>query len=111
MQKVLKLDSKDNVLIALTDLRQGEQVSFDSQSYILESDVPAKHAQHPSSSRSVSGKNARIPVDAARRVTMEAARIPGISPIRRPGRHAKLLDCCSAGVLRKPKHRGAEAGV
>jgi len=43
MQKVLKLDSKDNVLIALTDLRQGEQVSFDSQSYILESDVPAKH--------------------------------------------------------------------
>jgi len=43
MQKVLKLDSKDNVLIALTDLSQGEQVSFDSQSYILESDVPAKH--------------------------------------------------------------------
>jgi len=41
--KVLKLDSKDNVLIALTDLSQGEQVSFDSQSYVLESDVPAKH--------------------------------------------------------------------
>jgi altronate hydrolase len=41
--KVLKLDSKDNVLIALTDLRRGEQISFDSQSYVLESDVPAKH--------------------------------------------------------------------
>src|SRR5437899_12856945 len=41
--KVLKLDSKDNVLIALTDLRRGEQVSFDSQTYTLESDVPAKH--------------------------------------------------------------------
>jgi altronate hydrolase len=41
--KVLKLDSKDNVLIALTDLRRGEQISFDSQSYILESDIPAKH--------------------------------------------------------------------
>src|SRR5947208_5524126 len=40
---VLKLDSKDNVLIALTDLRRGEQVSFDSQTYTLESDVPAKH--------------------------------------------------------------------
>ncbi len=41
--KVLKLDSKDNVLIALGDLRRGEQISFDSQSYTLESDVPAKH--------------------------------------------------------------------
>src|SRR5438477_88227 len=41
--KVLKLDSKDNVLIALTDLRKGEQVSFNSQTYTLESDVPAKH--------------------------------------------------------------------
>src|ERR1700730_11237311 len=41
--KVLRLDSKDNVLIALADLRRGEQISFDSQSYTLESDVPAKH--------------------------------------------------------------------
>jgi altronate hydrolase len=41
--KVLKLDSKDNVLIALADLRRGEQISFDSQTYALESDVPAKH--------------------------------------------------------------------
>ncbi len=41
--KVLKLDSNDNLLIALTDLRKGEQIPFDSQTYILESDVPAKH--------------------------------------------------------------------
>jgi altronate hydrolase len=41
--KVLKLDSKDNVLIALADLRRGDQVSFDSQTYTLESDVLAKH--------------------------------------------------------------------
>src|SRR5260370_194899 len=41
--KVLKLDSNDNVLIALTDLRKGDQISFDSQTYTLESDVPAKH--------------------------------------------------------------------
>jgi len=41
--KVLKLDSNDNVLIALTDLRKGEQIPFDSQTYTLESDVPAKH--------------------------------------------------------------------
>jgi len=31
------------VLIALTDLRKGDQISFDSQTYTLESDVPAKH--------------------------------------------------------------------
>ena len=41
--KVLKLDSKDNVLIALADLRAGEQIVFDSQNYTLESNVPAKH--------------------------------------------------------------------
>src|SRR3989442_5332449 len=41
--KVLKLDSKDNVLIALAGLHRGEQISFDSQFYTLESDLPAKH--------------------------------------------------------------------
>src|ERR1700691_4624253 len=41
--KVLKLNSSDNVLIALCDLRKGERVLFDSQTYTLEFDVPAKH--------------------------------------------------------------------
>jgi altronate hydrolase len=41
--KVLKLDPRDNVLIALADLRKGEQIPFDSQTCTLESDVPAKH--------------------------------------------------------------------
>ena len=41
--KVLKLDLNDNVLIALSDLRRGEQVASDSATYTLESDVPAKH--------------------------------------------------------------------
>ena len=41
--KVLRLDPRDNVLIALADLRKGEQISFDSETYILESDVRAKH--------------------------------------------------------------------
>jgi altronate hydrolase len=40
---VIKLDPHDNVLIALADLRKGEQISFDAQTYVLESDVPAKH--------------------------------------------------------------------
>ncbi len=41
--RVLKLDARDNVLIALADLRKGEQIPFDSQTYTLESDVAAKH--------------------------------------------------------------------
>jgi altronate hydrolase len=40
---VLKLDSNDNVLIALTNLHRGQQIPFGSQIYTLESDVPAKH--------------------------------------------------------------------
>lgn len=41
--KVLKLDSRDNVLVALTDLKQGEQIEFAGQTYTLVSSVPAKH--------------------------------------------------------------------
>jgi len=41
--RVLKLDPRDNVLIALADLRKGEHIPFDSEIYTLESDVPAKH--------------------------------------------------------------------
>ena len=41
--QVLKLDPSDTVLIALTDLQRGARISFDSQTYTLESDVPAKH--------------------------------------------------------------------
>jgi len=40
---VLKLDPKDNVLIALRDLRQGDRISFSNETYVLASDVPAKH--------------------------------------------------------------------
>jgi altronate hydrolase len=41
--KILQLDSRDNVLIALTDLKKGEQIGFAGQSYVLSSNVPAKH--------------------------------------------------------------------
>lgn len=41
--RVLKLDPRDNVLIALADLPKGEQILFDSQTYSLQYDVPAKH--------------------------------------------------------------------
>jgi altronate hydrolase len=41
--RILQLDSRDNVLIALTDLHKGEQVEYENKSYALVSDVPAKH--------------------------------------------------------------------
>jgi len=43
MQKVLQLDPSDNVLIALTDLKPGEEVQFNGSQYSLVSRVPAKH--------------------------------------------------------------------
>jgi len=41
--RVLKIDPRDNVLIALTDLRKGEVVDFSGVNYELVSDVSAKH--------------------------------------------------------------------
>src|SRR5207245_9269412 len=41
--RVLRLDPRDNVLVALTELRQGERVSVLGNEYVLLSDVRAKH--------------------------------------------------------------------
>src|SRR5438874_2548599 len=41
--RVLRLDARDNVLVALTNLRKGETLQFAGSEYILISDVPAKH--------------------------------------------------------------------
>ena len=44
MQKqVLQLDSRDNVLIALTDLKQGQTIEHAGIGYGLASSIPAKH--------------------------------------------------------------------
>jgi altronate hydrolase len=43
MQKVLQLDPRDNVLIALTDLDLREPIEFAGTKYPLVSTVPAKH--------------------------------------------------------------------
>ena len=40
---VLQIDSRDNVLVALADLKRGESVEWNGQSCVLQSDVPAKH--------------------------------------------------------------------
>ncbi len=41
--KFLKIHPADNVLVALTDLKAGEKISFNSQTFQLVNDVPAKH--------------------------------------------------------------------
>ena len=41
--RVLQLDSRDNVLIALANLEKGESVTLRSHCYVLGSEVPAKH--------------------------------------------------------------------
>lgn len=40
---VLKVDPRDNVLIALSDLRKGQQIAFNGDVYELTTDVAAKH--------------------------------------------------------------------
>ena len=41
--RVLQLDSRDNVLVALSDLKRAETVEWNGQHHVLKSDVPAKH--------------------------------------------------------------------
>ena len=42
-QRSVKLDPKDNVLIALKDLRQGDRIDVSGHTYVLTTDVHAKH--------------------------------------------------------------------
>jgi len=42
-KKVLKIHEKDNVLVALTDLEKGAEITFESKTYTLQDNVPAKH--------------------------------------------------------------------
>ena len=41
--KTLQIHPKDNVLVALQDLKSGENISFSGNDLILKDDVPAKH--------------------------------------------------------------------
>jgi altronate hydrolase len=41
--RVLQLDSRDNVLVALADLKRAESVEWAGRHHVLKSDVPAKH--------------------------------------------------------------------
>ena len=42
-EKVLRIHTGDNVLVALRDLSKGEVISFDNDHYVLQDDIAAKH--------------------------------------------------------------------
>lgn len=39
----LKVNAKDNVIVALQDLKKGDTVVHDGETYVLQEDIPAKH--------------------------------------------------------------------
>ena len=41
-EKILRVDPKDNVLVALTQLPAGEAITFAGEQYVPQSDIPAK---------------------------------------------------------------------
>ena len=41
--KVLKVNPKDNVIVALQNLAKDEAVQYNGETYILQEDIPAKH--------------------------------------------------------------------
>jgi altronate hydrolase len=41
--KVLKVHPGDNVIVALTNLKKDETISFEGNDYVLQEDIPAKH--------------------------------------------------------------------
>jgi altronate hydrolase len=42
-QQVLKVHPSDNVVVALTDLKKGDMVAYETESYILVENIPQKH--------------------------------------------------------------------
>jgi len=42
-KQVVKLHPDDNVLVALSDLQKGESISFESETFILQDLIKAKH--------------------------------------------------------------------
>src|SRR5580693_4726707 len=42
-EKILRIDPKDNVLVALKPLPAGEAVTFSGEQYVPLSEIPAKH--------------------------------------------------------------------
>src|SRR6218665_3405299 len=42
-RNVVKVHPGDNVIVALTDLKAGEEITFEGKVFVLKSDISAKH--------------------------------------------------------------------
>lgn len=42
-RKVIRIHTKDNVLVALSDLKKGTRIHFKNQEFVLQNNIPAKH--------------------------------------------------------------------
>ena len=42
-QRAIKIHPNDNVVVALTHLKKGEQITLDGKDYLLQEDIPQKH--------------------------------------------------------------------
>ena len=92
-KKILQLDSRDNVLIALTDLRQGESVERNGNKYTLVSNVPSKH------------KFSTEDLPAGARVTMYGVLVGKTSqPVRRGELLTTANLCHQADEYREKQH-------
>src|SRR6266404_3391024 len=129
--QTLQLHPKDNVLVALNDLRKGEEIDFSGRTYTLRADVPAKHkfAMHDISAGDdvvmygvLIGK-AIEPIGLGERLTTrnthhQAApfqeKTENFFGIRQDGwssRHAELLARRPPCFLRKPQHIGTQTSI
>ena len=43
--KVLKVNPRDNVIVALADLAKGETITFEGEDFVLQDNVNAKHIE------------------------------------------------------------------
>lgn len=41
--KVLKVHPQDDMIVALQDLKRGEAIAYEDQTFLLQDDIPAKH--------------------------------------------------------------------
>ncbi len=71
---------------------------------------PALHAQRPSSHRRLHRSTPSRHLRAARCLILVRPHLHGLSPRRRPGRHAQLLARPPARLLRKPQRRSHARG-
>src|SRR5580704_15301715 len=131
---VLQLDPRDNVLVALTNLKKGEAVEFGGKSYSLQTDVAAKHkfatadlavgdavlmygglvgkaAKAIAAGEVLTTGNMQHQASPFHGKSLDFADFSGLRAIRRASWNAELLGRSATGFLREQEYSSPEAGV